>query len=870
MSKNEAPRGTVENRRKWFEDLAVKGFKQREQPMNGRRKFFTQSQKDLNQLSLYSTSPPTNSTPTRPEIPSFISAYAYTPAHVQSPANRDQAHPEPGLYDTIDPLTKTSEEGLYNNFDSSLSTSREGMLYNNLSSSRESNLSYSTELPPQQPLSNSGYIQAGDPLALSTPYDNAYATVPGSETPLQTAYHDYPITPPPSRGMSSLSLSGTLYDNIEATIPVKENLYISQWDAQYEDLQVEKKKQMSAWESATQLDADDQAAFKRLLKEGHRDWNREYIQLVQKLNDFSQVTVSIWKSIATLAREFVDTARLYAKILISELCLPDSQKTIPAKDLGGVAGGQKFVFHGIIFKLALDTKLTDGDKPFWMYGGQHGACDVNAMKAAKNDLKGMEAWNTTRVDGFNSPLIAVIDYKGYRMTAMSVLPLDSDTLKYGSDNAGRSVHTDIPELNNMFQAAAGVLNLKGHVTGSVPGKKQIVYGPGDLEGHLGTDGRYYVCDFGRLFPCEDPAYRNTENKRVVFCTPLRPEFVKFYPRPLCSDAFTSWNSDDNFDIRNRHNQEVSEATKYLYEVTIPQFAGYLDTLNIQLEDNMSKDDIEQVISIFGPAVFHSRGINMRHMGYVRERVQNVTMRKLLLSACVARVVKDRMKSMMRDRMHEVRVPSDEPFREAIVSVFNLMLGQNKSSNLYWLDEVKDQIREKFVKCLSPAEESDTFNLKDAVDIRFLLMMILELTGIQIQKKASTHLLRRPHSFRFVESDIKRNEEKVKFFCIRVSVRSHVAVDEGEEHQWTRVYQIGQRFHREISQKFLFNADLSAGQFDVGRCSEGEGHAERECREEAGGVEEFLREVRHRIQQQPQCLHDFNPLGSGTEISCHAH
>lgn len=59
------------------------------------------------------------------------------------------------------------------------------------------------------------------------------------------------------------------------------------------------------------------------------------------------------------------------------------------------------------------------------------------------------------------------------MTAMSVLPLEAGTLKYGryfqlefnlkkcSDDAGRTVHADIPELNRMFEAAAGVLNLKG-------------------------------------------------------------------------------------------------------------------------------------------------------------------------------------------------------------------------------------------------------------------------------------------------------------------------------------------------------------------------------------------------------------------------
>jgi hypothetical protein len=32
----------------------------------------------------------------------------------------------------------------------------------------------------------------------------------------------------------------------------------------------------------------------------------------------------------------------------------------------------------------------------------------------------------------------------------------------------------------------------------------MIHGPGDIEGHCGGDGRYYVLDFGRTFPPEYP------------------------------------------------------------------------------------------------------------------------------------------------------------------------------------------------------------------------------------------------------------------------------------------------------------------------------------------------------------------------------
>jgi len=43
----------------------------------------------------------------------------------------------------------------------------------------------------------------------------------------------------------------------------------------------------------------------------------------------------------------------YGKIIIAETFLRDEDKTIPPLEMGGQAGGQKFLFHGILFKYAL-------------------------------------------------------------------------------------------------------------------------------------------------------------------------------------------------------------------------------------------------------------------------------------------------------------------------------------------------------------------------------------------------------------------------------------------------------------------------------------------------------------------------------------
>jgi hypothetical protein len=64
----------------------------------------------------------------------------------------------------------------------------------------------------------------------------------------------------------------------------------------------------------------------------------------------------------------------------------------------------------------------------------------------------------------------------------------------------------------------------------------LITGPGDIEVHLGKDGRMYIVDTARLFCAETPNGR----KGAAFYRLLRPEFVRTYKIPLSSDCFTGW------------------------------------------------------------------------------------------------------------------------------------------------------------------------------------------------------------------------------------------------------------------------------------------------------------------------------------------
>jgi len=62
--------------------------------------------------------------------------------------------------------------------------------------------------------------------------------------------------------------------------------------------------------------------------------------------------------------------------------------------------------------------------------------------------------------------------------AMSIVPIKPGSLKYGSDDGGKTIHADVPELNQKMEEVAKALNIKKHKV-----LETEICGPGDIEGH---------------------------------------------------------------------------------------------------------------------------------------------------------------------------------------------------------------------------------------------------------------------------------------------------------------------------------------------------------------------------------------------------
>jgi hypothetical protein len=75
------------------------------------------------------------------------------------------------------------------------------------------------------------------------------------------------------------------------------------------------------------------------------------------------------------------------RLVIAEIFLPDEARTLTKGKFGGVAGGDKFTVHGILFKLAADKDMNaHSSPPRWIYGGHQEGLEY-AGKAAAHELK---------------------------------------------------------------------------------------------------------------------------------------------------------------------------------------------------------------------------------------------------------------------------------------------------------------------------------------------------------------------------------------------------------------------------------------------------------------------------------------------------
>ena len=540
-----------------------------------------------------------------------------------------------------------------------------------------------------------------------------------------------------------------------------------------------------------------------------RNWSAEYSELLLT----KDYTSKEWrKEMHSVSNDFFHAASIYAQIIISELSLPDSMKSIQPVNIGGVAGGEKYVVNNILFKFATDSQL--GNTNIYMYGGTHPRDDL-AMKVASIEMRNMQTILTER-DGTHLlvPLMCVIDFQGHRVFASSMLNIDDSTLVYGSADAGKTVRRSIDAVNEVVDDLGNRLNLKHHLTGSKDGGKELVM-PGDIEVHKIDDNEYYILDLARLMPPEAPKSMGelgSPESRKIFYQTLRPELVCDYTEKLSSDAFSGWAQYDSDRVENEN--AVKRCTEYLRTNVIPTFSEALENFKLEAISYMPSNkqqwmSMESVtlVNLLNvadmSALVHYYGINVRHLGLVRSYTQKSAFRDFLLIQIMARVMKNIFREDMRIIMkNSMGSPTDMPLRNLVLETYNKIHPYKRelsnpiaiaAKKEYW-EEVYIKTIEQFEGCFSEEEMNIITNcglhqyLKNLIDFRPLLYLFFKFAQVQLTDAAKEQMLKPSirnsiqvkSDFRLVRSDVEKFIPKVRKPYITGIATALLLADEAED------------------------------------------------------------------------------------------
>ncbi|ROT81544.1 hypothetical protein C7M84_025309 [Penaeus vannamei] len=155
---------------------------------------------------------------------------------------------------------------------------------------------------------------------------------------------------------------------------------------------------------------------------------------------------------------------------------------------------QMFIWNNIFFSLGFDVR-----DHYKEVGG-----DAAAHVAPRNDLQGVRVYSATDLEGLYTLGTVVVDYRGYRVTAQSIIPgilerEQEQSVVYGSIDFGKTVVTH-PKYMDLLQKAGQQLKILPHKVLNEKNEEIELCSSVECKGIIGNDGRHYILDLLRTFP----------------------------------------------------------------------------------------------------------------------------------------------------------------------------------------------------------------------------------------------------------------------------------------------------------------------------------------------------------------------------------
>lgn len=161
---------------------------------------------------------------------------------------------------------------------------------------------------------------------------------------------------------------------------------------------------------------------------------------------------------------------------------------------GEEAKMQMYIWNNIFFSLGFDVRDHYKD-----LGG-----DAAAFIAPMNDLQGVRVYSAVDHEGLYTLGTVVVDYRGYRVTAQSIIPgilerEQEQSVVYGSIDFGKTILSN-DEYLELLSKAGQQLKILPHSVFDENGKAVKLCSSVECKGIIGNDGRHYILDLLRTFP----------------------------------------------------------------------------------------------------------------------------------------------------------------------------------------------------------------------------------------------------------------------------------------------------------------------------------------------------------------------------------
>ena len=326
----------------------------------------------------------------------------------------------------------------------------------------------------------------------------------------------------------------------------------------------------------------------------------------------------------------------------------------------------------------------------------------------------------------------------------------NNLIPFNNSNDNLNFYQYSYDSNNQFF----VNNNNNNNNGQLNENMKEIYGPIDLEGHVGKDGKYYLVDFSRLFPPDIP--QNFNNYSSYLFQLLRPEIVKINPFPLCSDSLS--NFVQNNEEKAKYYHEINQTFLFLLQKRIPNFVEILARKNPSLYQ-----PVHLIQSI------HRCGINIRYIGKIRFLLLQFNSNyarewaNVILIEMISRTLKWILKERLRktSEFNPFQIPIDIPFKQTIVKFMNEIFGDNQISFEFW-NQLEYSIQLKFnQEFFSEKGNVRTFLFQSSNAISQLFDRFCEMMGIHFSPCVKSNFLMFRHQNPFDLAHLKDISPRVK-------------------------------------------------------------------------------------------------------------